>query len=143
MFLLDQLKRKKNIKRYRPSKGRRCIPDIVIQVHVETYLNDFSSLAQVEIQFRTYLKKRSNFCFSMLQQVPVKNFPLMHQLLMYRVRRTDIDEAKVISAPWHKSKNTSQNSILNFFRKKIAFLGFHAVVLVKTFPLMYQLPMQD
>ena len=32
--------------------------------------------------------------------------------------------------------DTSQNSISNFFEKK---LGFHAVVLVKTFPLMYQL----
>ena len=28
-----------------------------------------------------------------------------------------------------------------FFEKKIEFLGFHAVVLVKTFPLMYQLLM--
>ena len=26
-------------------------------------------------------------------------------------------------------------------KKKIKFLGFHAAVLVKTFPLMYQLPM--
>ena len=31
--------------------------------------------------------------------------------------------------------------ILNFFEKKIKFLGFHGVVLVKTFPLMYQLLM--
>ena len=30
--------------------------------------------------------------------------------------------------------------ISNFFEKKIEFLGFHGVVLVKTFPLMYQLP---
>ena len=39
--------------------------------------------------------------------------------------------------------NTSQNSISTFFEKKIKFLGFHGVVLVKTFPLMYQLLMQD
>ena len=25
--------------RCRPSKGRRCIPDVIIEVHVETYLN--------------------------------------------------------------------------------------------------------
>ena len=31
--------------------------------------------------------------------------------------------------------------ISNFFEKKIKFLGFHGVVLVKTFPLMYQLLM--
>ena len=36
--------------RCRPSKGRRCIPDVDIWVHVETYLNDFSSSAQVKIQ---------------------------------------------------------------------------------------------
>ena len=33
----------------------------------------------------------------------------------------------------------SQNLISNFFKKKIYFLGFHAVVLVKSFPLMHQL----
>ena len=31
--------------------------------------------------------------------------------------------------------------ISNFFEKKNHILGFHGVVLVKTFPLMYQLPM--
>ena len=45
-----------------------------------------------------------------------------------------IDEAKVISGFRHKSK-------FNFelFWKKIKFQGFHAVVRVKTFLLMYQL----
>ena len=38
-----------------------------------------------------------------------------------------------------KSQNTSQNSISNFFEKDFNFMGFHVVVLVKTFPLMYQL----
>ena len=44
----------------------------------------------------------------------------------------------LISALQHKSK-------FNFelFWKIIQFFGFHAVVLVKTFPLMYQLLMQD
>ena len=34
-----------------------------------------------------------------------------------------------------------QNSNLELFEKRIKFLGFHGVVLVKTFPLMYQLLM--
>ena len=37
--------------------------------------------------------------------------------------------------------STSQNSNFKLFWKKITFLGFHAVVPVKTFPLMYQLLM--
>ena len=49
---------------------------------------------------------------------------------------TDIDEPKVISALRHKSKFEFRT-----FLKKIEFLGFHAVVLLKTFPLMYQLLM--
>ena len=40
---------------------------------------------------------------------------------------------------WFQLFVKSQNS--NFFEKKIQFLGFHVVVLVKTFPLMYQLLM--
>ena len=43
---------------------------------------------------------------------------------------------------WFQLFVKSQN--LNFelfWKKKIQFLGFHGVVLVKTFPLMYQLPM--
>ena len=46
----------------------------------------------------------------------------------------------MISALQHKSKYKS-NSISNFFEKKIKFFGSHVVVLVKTFPLMYQLLM--
>ena len=37
--------------------------------------------------------------------------------------------------------NTSQNSNFELFWKKFKFLGCHRVVLVKTFPLMYQLLM--
>ena len=55
---------------------------------------------------------------------------------------TDIDKAKIIPAFQHKSSSsTHKNSISNFFEKKFKFLGFHAVVLVKTFPLMYQILM--
>ena len=37
--------------------------------------------------------------------------------------------------------STSQNSNFELFWKKFKFFGFHGVVLVKTFPLMYQLLM--
>ena len=42
---------------------------------------------------------------------------------------------------WFQLFVKSQNSNFELFWKKIQFLGFHGVVLVKTFPLMYQLPM--
>ena len=42
---------------------------------------------------------------------------------------------------WFQHFSTSQNSNFELFWKKIKFLGFHVVVLVKTFPLMYQLLM--
>ena len=41
---------------------------------------------------------------------------------------------------WFQLFGKSQNSNFKlFWKKKIKFLGFHSVVLVKTFPLMYQL----
>ena len=43
---------------------------------------------------------------------------------------------------WFQLYVKSQNSNFEFFwKKKIKFLGFHGVVLMKTFPLMYQLLM--
>ena len=42
---------------------------------------------------------------------------------------------------WFQLFVKSQNSNFELFWKKIQFLGFNAVVLVKTFPLMYQLLM--
>ena len=42
---------------------------------------------------------------------------------------------------WFQHFSTSQNSNFGLWEKKIKFLGFHVVVLVKTFPLMYQLLM--
>ena len=50
--------------------------------------------------------------------------------------RTDIDEARVISALRHKSKYKSKFNF-DLFKKKIKFWRFHAVVLVKTFLLNY------
>ena len=51
---------------------------------------------------------------------------------------TDIDEAKVISAIQHKSKFNFE-LFSNIYLFLFKFLGFYVVVLVKTFPLMYQL----
>ena len=42
---------------------------------------------------------------------------------------------------WFQLFGTSQNSFSNFFEKKIKFLCFHGVVLVKTFRLICQLLM--
>ena len=74
-----------NVKtRCRPSKGRRCIPDVDIEVHVETYLKvDLSSSAQVKIQvkFNFKLKKKIKF-FGYHVVVLVKPFSLTYQLLM-------------------------------------------------------------
>ena len=50
---------------------------------------------------------------------------------------TDIDEAKVISVLRRKSEFEFQT----FLKRKFEFWGFYAEVLVKTFPLMYQLLM--
>ena len=45
---------------------------------------------------------------------------------------------------WFQLFVKSQNSNFElFWKKKIKFLGFHGVVLVKTFPLMYQFLMYD
>ena len=38
-------------------------------------------------------------------------------------------------------RRNSISSISNFLKKEFKFLGFHGVVIEKTFPLMYQLPM--
>ena len=76
--------------------------------------------------------KKSNFWVSMVYY----SWRPFHWCIKYQFR-TDIDEAKVISALQHKSKFEFRT----FLKKKIKFLGFHSVVLVKTFPLMYQLPM--
>ena len=82
--------------------------------------------------FELFWKKKSNFWVSMLYY----SWRPFHWCINYKCR-TDIDEAKVISAFRQKSKFEFRT----FLRKKIQFLGFHGVVLVKTFPLMYQLPM--
>ena len=68
-----------------------------------------------------------NWTFHPLQQLGVSNAP---KTLIFH-------ETKVISALRHKSKFEFRTFLFFFFK----FLGFNVVVLVKTFPLMYQLLM--
>ena len=83
-------------------------------------------------KFELFWKKKSNFWVSMVYY----SWRPFHWCINYWCR-TDIDEAKVISAIRQKSKFEFRT----FLKKKINFLGFHGAVLVKTFPLMYQLLM--
>ena len=81
-------------------------------------------------------KRKSSFLASHDIEL-VKTFPFMHHLPC-NVGLIDIDEAKVISALQHKSKYKLKFNF-DLFEMKFEFLGFHAVILVKTFPLMYHL----
>ena len=51
------------------------------------------------------------------------------------------DDASLMSSYSCMSSSQVKIRISNFLEKFFKFLGFHAVVLMKTFPLMYQLPM--
>ena len=80
----------------------------------------------------TLILWNSHFWVFMLQYL--RSF---HWCINYQCR-TDIDEAKMISALRHKSKFEFQT-----FLKKIQIVGLPwcSIVLMKTFPLMYQLLM--
>ena len=67
--------------------------------------------------------------------VIVKTFPLMIDVWITNVG------LMLTKLKWFQPVSVSQNSITNFLKKKSKCLGFHAVVLVKTFPSMYQLLM--
>ena len=84
---------------------------------------------QIEIQFRTSMKRNSNFWVSMLYIVLVKTFPLICINYQYR---TDIDEAKVISSLQRKSK-------FNFDLTK--YCGFPCCSTREDFSIDVQLPM--
>ena len=51
------------------------------------------------------------------------------------------DDASPMSSNRCMSSSQVKIRISNFFGKFFKFMGFHGVELVKTFPLMYQLPM--
>ena len=60
--------------------------------------------------------------------VPVKNLPI--DVLF-------ANKGLILTKPgWFLFSGNGQNSISNFFEKQKINLGFHAVVLMKTFPLM-------
>ena len=82
-------------------------------------------------QFRTFLK---NFHIS--------GFPWCstREDLSIDVSITNVG-LRLTKLRWFQLFVKSQNSNFELFWKKIYFLGSHAVVLVKTFPLMYQLLM--
>ena len=88
--------------RCRPSKGRRCIPDVDIKVNVETYLNvDFSSSAQVKIQvkfnFKLFLKKKIKFFGSHVVVGTREDISIEISITHAGINRTDINEAGAIS----------------------------------------------
>ena len=102
----------------------------------ETYLNvDFSSSAQVKNNFDLFLKKKkSNFWF-----------PCCSTREDLSVDVSITNEGLTLTKLWwflfsaYGNSGYGQNSISlisNFLKKKFTFLGFHGVVLVKTFPLM-------
>ena len=80
---------------------------------------------RVKIQFKLFFKLISNFWVFMLRYF-LKYF---HSCSIYYCW-ADIDEARVVSI---LEIIKSKNSISTFFRKKIKFLGYHAVVILKTF----------
>ena len=124
------------ITRCRPSKGRRCIPDVDMEVHVETFLNvDLSSSAQVKIQvkFNFELFWRKNQIFG-------SPWCSTREDLSIDVSITDVGLI-LTKLRWFQLFVKSQISNFKLFWKKLKFSGFHCVVLVKTFPLMHQLLM--
>ena len=59
-------------------------------------------------------------------------------------KKKDVDPQRDDDAspmPSYRCMSSSQLKIRTFFGKCFKFLGFRVVVLVKTFPLIYQLPM--
>ena len=120
-------------------------------MHVETYLNvDFSSSAQVKIQvkfnFKLFLKKKIKFFGSHVVVGTREDISIEISITHAGINRTDINEAGAISfiRVWKLGVRTKFNFVnFKLFFIFILFLGFHAVVLVKTFPLMYQLLMKD
>ena len=67
--------------------------------------------------------------------VLVKTFLLMNQISITTVGLI------LTKLRWFQHFGISQNSISNFFEKQIKIMGFHVVVLMNTFPFMYQLLM--
>ena len=93
-----------------------------------TSQNSISNLKKkVKIQFRIFLNQIIMFpCSSTLEDLSIDVSDTNVGLILTKLRRFQLFIKIRIS---------------NFFEKKNHILGFHAVVLVKTFPLMYQLPM--
>ena len=88
-----------------------------------------------KFNFILFEKKKSNFWVSMLCSSTRED-------LSIDVSITNV--GLILAKPGRfLFSGYEQNSIWNFFEKKFNFWGFHAVVFVKTFPLMYQLQIID
>ena len=105
-------------------------------MHVATYLNDFSSSAQVKIQvefnFKLFEKKNQFFwlpCSSTREDLSIDISITNVGLILTKLRRFQL------------FVKNQKFEFRTFLKKKIKLLGFHDVVLVRTFPLMYQLLM--
>ena len=89
---------------------------------------NFELKKKVKIQFRIFLNQIIMFpCSSTLEDLSIDVSDTNVGLILTKLRRFQLFVKIRIS---------------NFFqKKKNHILGFHGVVLVNTFPLMYQLPM--
>ena len=101
--------------------GRRCIPDVDIEVHVATYFNvDFSSSAQVKIQVKFNFKLfffKSNFwfpCCSTRENLSVD----------VSITNVGLISTKPFLFSAYGKSGYGQNSISNFFEKKNQIFGF-------------------
>ena len=91
------------------------------------------------------LRQKSNFEFqTFLKKIQIFGFPCCstREDLSIDVSITNVGLI-LTKLRWFQLFVKSQISNFKLFWKKFKFSGFHVVVLVKTFPLMYQLLMKD
>ena len=113
---------------YRPNMLRHCTIIVTIYKNTDAQLVSWTNALLFLWYVTTMYKNRCR---------PSKGRQCIPDVDIYRCL---LRPTWMISALQHKSKYKS-NSISNFFEKKIKFFGSHVVVLVKTFPLTYQLLM--
>ena len=95
---------------------------------------------KLQIVFKTWQQKHSgkHLFFKKIKFLASHDIGSTREDLSIAVSITNV--GLILTKPrWFQLFSTSQNSISNFFEKNFKFLDFYAVVLVQTFPLMYQL----
>ena len=110
---------------------------LMYRTDIDKARGDFFSRRTNKIQFRTFLKKIQIFGFP---------FCSTREDLSIHVSITNV--GLILTKPGgisflgvRKLRSTDKIQFRTFLKKKIKFLGFHFVVLLKIFPLMYQLLM--